>query len=138
MCVFFCQGILATIKAPVFSIGVIFVSMFYRCLIAISFPLTAAIGKVFSQSGQYSFSQFDINNGLANNQVNYFYKYKQGFLWVGTAIGLNRYDGNEFEIYRHHYGGTTALSNDLIRRILEEPGKKCGLDWEGYLMYSTR
>ncbi|MBC7888261.1 MAG: response regulator [Ferruginibacter sp.] len=102
--------------------------MFYRNLIVIFFFFVAAIGNAFSQSGQYSFSRLDITNGLSNNQVNCFYKDRQGFLWVGTTIGLNRYDGYGFRIYRHDNRDTTSLSLDHISRIMEGPDNKMWIE----------
>lgn len=40
------------------------------------------------------------NDGLSDNRVNCFYKDMQGFVWIGTANGLNRYDGIQFKIYQ--------------------------------------
>lgn len=37
--------------------------------------------------------------GLGNNNVNDIHQDKKGFLWLGTDIGLTRYDGNFFHVY---------------------------------------
>lgn len=98
--------------------------MFCRILLLALYLLTAATTIVFAQPGEYSFSRLDISKGLSNNEVNCFYKDRQGFLWVGTAIGLNRYDGYGFKVYRHNNTDSTSLSGDRITRILEGPGYK--------------
>ena len=41
----------------------------------------------------YMFKHLDTKNGLSNSQVNYIFKDSKGFMWFGTASGLNRYDG---------------------------------------------
>ncbi|CAN5360174.1 two-component regulator propeller domain-containing protein [soil metagenome] len=110
--------------------------MFCRFLITIFCILTAAIGNVFGQTEQYSFSRRDISEGLSSNEVNCFYKDKQGFLWVGTVIGLNRYDGYGFKVYRHNNADSASLSGNRITRILEGPDDKMwvglGRDFDVY------
>ena len=44
-------------------------------------------------SHNYMFKHLEVKDGLSNNQVNAIYKDSHGFMWFGTASGLNRYDG---------------------------------------------
>lgn len=44
-----------------------------------------------------TFSQYNSENGLSNNYIRCITKDSDGFLWIGTHEGLNRYDGTEFE-----------------------------------------
>ncbi len=50
------------------------------------------------------FDLLDSRNGLSSNQVNSIVKGPDGFLWIGTIAGLNRYDGHAFRIFRHVAG----------------------------------
>lgn len=43
---------------------------------------------------------FEKINGLSQNTVYSIMKDKQGFMWIGTADGLNRYDGMEMKVYK--------------------------------------
>ena len=51
-------------------------------------------------SHDYMFKHLEVKDGLSNNQVNAIYKDSNGFMWFGTASGLNRYDGYNIKIYR--------------------------------------
>ncbi|MBK7939879.1 MAG: hypothetical protein IPJ82_23590 [Lewinellaceae bacterium] len=42
---------------------------------------------------------YSIEQGLSNRNVNYFAGDKQGFLWIATFDGLNRFDGYDFLNY---------------------------------------
>ncbi len=42
------------------------------------------------------FTRFSTDEGLASNVVNSVYQDAKGFIWVGTANGLQRYDGSKF------------------------------------------
>ena len=46
------------------------------------------------------FQSLDIYDGLSQSYVYDIIQDKQGFIWVATGDGLNRYDGNEFVHYR--------------------------------------
>jgi Predicted periplasmic ligand-binding sensor domain len=39
------------------------------------------------------FRTIDINNGLSHNMINAIYKDIRGFVWLGTQLGLDRFDG---------------------------------------------
>ena len=41
-------------------------------------------------------SSFTTQNGLSNNTITCLQKDSDGFLWIGTHEGINRYDGTEF------------------------------------------
>ena len=58
--------------------------------------------------------------GLSHNTINTLLQDRQGFLWIGTADGLNRFDGYAFTVYRHDPGDSTSLSNNNIRALLED------------------
>ncbi|MEQ1745916.1 MAG: ATP-binding protein [Saprospiraceae bacterium] len=43
--------------------------------------------------------KFSVEQGLSDRNVNVFAKDRQGFLWIGTFNGLNRFDGYDFLNY---------------------------------------
>jgi ligand-binding sensor domain-containing protein/two-component sensor histidine kinase len=45
---------------------------------------------------QQIFKHYGVNEGLSQSSVYCIFQDKQGFLWVGTADGLNRFDGYSF------------------------------------------
>ncbi len=45
--------------------------------------------------GSYQFRYLNTTNGLSNNSVNSIFVDSEGYLWIGTRSGLNRYDGYE-------------------------------------------
>lgn len=60
------------------------------------------------------FKSIGIQQGLSHQMVNAIVKDPQGFIWIGTAEGLNRYDGTEFHVYRHEPGNPCSLSTSWI------------------------
>ncbi len=69
----------------------------------------------------YMFRHLEVSNGLSNNSVYAIYKDKEGFMWFGTAAGLNRFDGYSFKVYRHQDNDPHSLPNNYITDIKEAP-----------------
>jgi len=69
----------------------------------------------------YRFTQLGIKNGLSHNQVNSFIKDKTGYLWIGTASGLNRYDGYNIKVFTHNPVDQTTLNSNAIKKLFLDP-----------------
>lgn len=50
--------------------------------------------SAFSQ--EYSYTHYDVKDGLAGSNVYCITQDKEGFLWMGTEAGLSRFDGTHF------------------------------------------
>lgn len=64
--------------------------------------------------GQLDVQQLTEQQGLGNNTINEIHQDKKGFLWIGTDIGITRYDGNFFHTYnllRQGGGEPISVSN---------------------------
>jgi signal transduction histidine kinase/ligand-binding sensor domain-containing protein/DNA-binding response OmpR family regulator len=69
-------------------------------------------------SGQnYPIRHLDISSGLSNNSVASIYQDQNGYMWFGTFDGLNRYDGNDFKIYRHIHTDPNSIQGNAISCI---------------------
>ncbi|QSB28613.1 hybrid sensor histidine kinase/response regulator transcription factor [Flavobacterium sp. CLA17] len=65
----------------------------------------------------YPIRHLDISSGLSNNSVASIYQDQNGYMWFGTFDGLNRYDGNDFKIYRHIHRDPTSIQGNAISCI---------------------
>ncbi|MGN6394152.1 MAG: hybrid sensor histidine kinase/response regulator transcription factor [Mucilaginibacter sp.] len=74
-----------------------------------------------AQKKGYQFSHLDITNGLSNNRVNCIYKDAGGFIWFGTASGLNRYEGYKFKLFKHDGNDPKSLLDNNVTSICEGP-----------------
>ncbi|WP_207514476.1 hybrid sensor histidine kinase/response regulator transcription factor [Longitalea luteola] len=101
--------------------------MFKRKLI-LTIACLVYILCVVAQPLQYPFSHLDVSNGLSHNQITSIIKDAKGFMWFGTASGLNRYDGYTFKVFRHKENDSTSINDDLIVKIQEGPHNKLWID----------
>src|SRR3954453_19558995 len=67
-----------------------------------------------------NFYKITSNEGLSQSTVNVMYKDKQGFLWIGTDDGLNRFDGKRMQTYHHDFIDTNTLAANEVYGICED------------------
>ncbi|MFC2137104.1 two-component regulator propeller domain-containing protein [Bacteroidota bacterium] len=81
---------------------------------------------MYSQS--IYFKQISVEQGLSGNRVYSIYKDSRGYMWFGTNIGVNRFDGYNFKYYEVDYNDTSSLSNPVVHSIIED---RSGNIWFG-------
>ncbi|MEM6697471.1 MAG: ATP-binding protein, partial [Bacteroidota bacterium] len=64
--------------------------------------------------------EITIEDGLSQGYITFMHQDIEGFLWIGTKNGLNRYDGRQFEVFTHDPDDPYSIANDWIYYILEE------------------
>ena len=89
----------------------------------------------FCQSSTVRFRHISVEQGLSSSQVTSIVQDRKGFLWFGTTQGLNRYDGYDFNVFRHNTNDSTSLSNDLVLSLL---AARNGTVWVGTFMGLNR
>ncbi|ADV43025.1 hybrid sensor histidine kinase/response regulator transcription factor [Bacteroides helcogenes] len=93
----------------------------------------------FSAASQnYMFKHLEVKDGLSNNQINAIYKDADGFMWFGTASGLNRYDGYGFKTYRSRKDDASTLPDNYIEEIQEDASGNLWIrTGAGYAVYNS-
>jgi two-component system, sensor histidine kinase ChiS len=90
----------------------------------------------FVKTGEGKYSKISIKqslqekNSLSNNTVYCLQEDSDGFIWIGTEDGLNRYDRetNEIKIFRHNSYNPYSISNNKINVLFED---SYGILWIG-------
>ena len=75
-----------------------------------------------------AFDSLTFKEGLSQSTVTCILQNREGFLWVGTQDGLNRYDGYNFLVIKKDRKKEYSLSDNLISRVVED---KSGYLWVG-------
>jgi len=83
---------------------------------------------IFGQRN-YLFENISIPEGLSNSGVNYVFQDSNGFLWISTADGLNRYDGNNIKIFKNDPNDSTTIPTNDCYAVAEDSE---GFIWVGF------
>lgn len=76
-----------------------------------------------------SFERLNIEDGLSQSSITCIVQDSRGFIWFGTANGLNRYDSNKINVYMNDPNDPSSLSSNGVNL--------CLLDNQGVLWFIT-
>ncbi|MGB5531210.1 MAG: two-component regulator propeller domain-containing protein [Ignavibacteriaceae bacterium] len=86
------------------------------------------LASLHSQTEEYIFKQLTDADGLSQSTIFTMIQDKDGYLWLGTVDGLNRYDGYEFRIFENDPTDSTTISDNFISAIFQDSD---GFIWVG-------
>lgn len=88
---------------------------FYRIHIINFLLLISACG--FGQVVIHYAEPLTVEEGLSSNKINDVLQDDNGFLWIATSYGLNRYDG-ENVVHFVHQDSTASIPDDIVLSLL--------------------
>ena len=77
-------------------------------------------GQLISRAQDISFAHVTPDNGLLSGNVRTIVEDYQGFFWIGTEDGLQRYDGYSMSTYKYDEQDTTSISGNFVLNIFED------------------
>jgi|GEM_PF-2644329 len=60
-------------------------------------------------------------SGLVTGVVFSIIEDRQGYVWLATGDGLERYDGYSFKVFKHKPDDPTSIASDFVRTVYEDP-----------------
>ncbi|WP_439131924.1 hybrid sensor histidine kinase/response regulator transcription factor [Polaribacter sp.] len=91
------------------------------------------LGTFYTVSAQrLQFNALTVQDGLSQHDVSSIIQDSEGFLWVGTYDGLNRFDGYTVESFFHKNEDEFSLSSNRIRCLLEDDKSRIWAGTDGY------
>lgn len=102
-----------------------------RILLAIS-SILLMIPLVSAQHETLTLRHISQTKGLPNNHITELYKDSRGFLWIGSAAGLFRYDGYSTRKVTDIVGKRTGVLSEQILRIQEDALGRLWVQSESY------
>jgi ligand-binding sensor domain-containing protein len=72
------------------------------------------------QAREYSFKHFSVASGLAANTVSSVAQDADGFIWVATANGLQRFDGNTFITFKSQENDSSTIPSNHISGLFKD------------------
>lgn len=75
---------------------------------------------VYGKAAPMVFDHITVQEGLSQSTVLDVLQDSQGFIWIATEAGLNRFDGYQMHRYTHDRSDPTALRSDFVWEIAED------------------
>src|SRR5688572_14674902 len=96
--------------------------------LASAFLLTFVVSLSFAQYKPLRFKNFGKEDGLSSTDITSIAQTPDGYLWIGTSDGLNRFDGYEFVVFRNDPLNANSLADNNITSLFVD---KSGSLWIG-------
>ncbi|TNF45202.1 MAG: hypothetical protein EP310_01980, partial [Bacteroidetes bacterium] len=90
-------------------------------------------GSLPGQNRQLTFERITAEQGLTSNRINGITQDRDGFIWIATNNGLNRFDGYENKQYTKLQDDTTSLSNNSVLALYCDSGNQLWILTINYL-----
>ena len=90
--------------------------------------LILSMSSISLAQRNYLFENISIPEGLSNSTVNYIFQDSNGFLWISTVDGLNRYDGNGIKVFKNDPNDSTSIPSNNCFAMAEDSD---GFIWIG-------
>lgn len=74
-------------------------------------------GPLRAEDTNLLFHHYQVEDGLSNNMVTGCVQDKDGYIWIGTRDGLNRFDGYTFKVFRHDAESANSLGSNWISSL---------------------
>ncbi|WP_257670259.1 two-component regulator propeller domain-containing protein [Parapedobacter tibetensis] len=81
---------------------------------------------LYAQSGKL----FTVDSDLSSSMVSDLHQDRNGYVWIATEDGLNRFDGIKFMVYRHNKHDPNSMLNDIVWVLSED---RHGRMYVGYI-----
>ena len=82
------------------------------CLIL--FTSTVSATRSASLPDDIRFRRYSVDQGLSQSQVSAIIQDGEGYIWLATQDGLDRFDGYTFKVYRHDARDSLSISDNYI------------------------
>lgn len=76
--------------------------------------------SLFANGPKFAFQRFGISEGLSSDIALAILPDRDGFVWIGTQSGLNRFDGYQFKQYRYDPKTPGSISADETQALFQD------------------
>ncbi len=91
-----------------------------RCSLLLLVALCSlSISQLKAQTGRF----FSTDNELSSSLINQLFQDSDGYIWIATEYGLNKFDGTRFTCYRNIPEEPASLKDNYVRTLFESKKK---------------
>lgn len=85
--------------------------------------LAFGLFRANAQDLHIRFQNYVVEDGLSMGTISAFEQDHNGFIWIATAEGLHKFDGKQFEVFKHIDGDQNSLSDSYVTALLSVGNK---------------
>lgn len=101
---------------------------YYICLLI---SLLTCIRNIYGQPLNYNFDRYDTEKGLSSNHIHCIFQDSKGFIWLGTPLGLIRFNGYSFTDFKHNEDDSTSIGKGDVWAIYEDHNNNLWVGTQG-------
>ena len=95
--------------------------MFKPRYLSVIFLLTFTVyGSFVSAQTRSAYETITTGQGLSQGLINDMIQDREGFIWIATKGGLNRYDGYSFKVFTTDPQDTSSIGSNAVSSLLED------------------
>jgi len=88
-------------------------------------------------STEFADGSFSLSSSLSNQNIRCFCEDKNGYIWIGTGRGLNRFNGYEFSRYLRNDNGNALVDNQIQYIFKDSRNRMWFLTVNGLSLYGS-
>jgi ligand-binding sensor domain-containing protein len=100
-----------------------------QALIFLSSAFSTDLSKV-------KFEYLTVDDGLSQGIIEDIMQDRQGYIWIATRDGLNRYDGRQFVVFRNNRNDPQSLVSNWILSLAEDKAGNIWIGSDGLNLYN--
>lgn len=115
------------------------ISKVYRWFFAVLMGMLFVSFSGMAEVETLHFNSLDLEDGLSQGSVYDIIRDHQGFLWIATKNGLNRYDGYEFKKFHYDPDKATSIPESSVKSLYEDSENRLWIGFEsrGFASYDN-
>lgn len=90
-------------------------------LLFLFLSLSGCILPIAAAAQYYNFEHINYTNGLSNNHILSITQDHNGFIWVGTTAGINRFDGYHCKVFKVEENRNAGMADNTISALTTDP-----------------
>lgn len=91
-----------------------------KSIILLLFCVLSLTNVLTAQTKEIKFKHLGVADGLSQTSIVSIVQDNEGYIWIGTDDGLNRYDGYNFKVYKYDPLDNMSISNNGISYIRKD------------------
>ena len=103
-------------------------SLWFQTILFLTLTLFSTIDTIRASDRIVRFTHLSAKDGLSMNSVHSILEDSQGFMWFGTRLGLDRYDGKAFKTFSYDPRNENSIPSSKIIALCED---KDSVMWVG-------